>query len=106
MTIRRPAMSEEKYIVIEEMTDPEEIARVNTVMEQGRRNWDWLENHWPDVLPQAYDKYIAVAGQQPFIADDPEQARAAAKAAHPDDRGVIVQYVSSHKGPRVYAHRR
>lgn len=99
-------MSEEQYIVIEEVTDPEEIAHINAVHEAARRNRKWLEAHWADVLPQAHDKYIAVTGQQAFIADTPEEAEAAAKAAHPDDVGRFVQFVSSHKGPRIYAHQR
>lgn len=99
-------MAEDNFIVIEEMTDPEEIARVNAVHEAARRNRKWLETHWADVLPQAHDKYLAVAGQQAFIADTPEEARAAAKAAHPDDLGLFVRFVSSHKGPRIYAHQR
>jgi hypothetical protein len=42
-------------------------------------------------LPQAYGKFVAVAGQEAFIADLPGEARKMAKAAHPDHDGVISQ---------------
>lgn len=39
--------------IIEEVTDPEEIARSRAQHERHRRNSDWLQAHWSDVLPQA-----------------------------------------------------
>jgi len=70
-------------IVIEDVTDPEEVARFDAQDERARRNSDWLQSHWPDVLPQARGRFLAVAGQEAFIADTPEEAVALAKAAHP-----------------------
>ena len=90
---------------IEEVTDPDEIARARAQDERHRRNSDWLQAHWPDVLPQARGKFLAVAGQEPFIADTPEEAWAWAAATHPEDNGAIVQYVRPEKGPRIYADR-
>jgi hypothetical protein len=85
-------VSEPKFI-IEEVTDPAEIARHRNCMEKFSRNSDWLETHWSDVLPQAHGRFIAVAGQEAFVADTLEQALSQAKAAHPDDEGLLVQYV-------------
>jgi hypothetical protein len=76
-----------------EVTDPAEIAESRAVHEAALRNGDWLATHWPDLLPQAYGKYVAVAGQQAFLADSVQEALALAKAAHPDDKGVLIQYV-------------
>ena len=92
--------------VIEEVTDPVEIARHRAHAERVRRNSDWLQAHWADVLPQARGKFLAVAGQEAFIADTPEEAWSVAEAAHPEDDGVLVQYVRPERGPRIYAHRR
>ena len=97
-------MSEPRFI-IEEVTDPVEIARHHAQAERPRRNSDWLQAHWGDVLPQARGRFLAVAGQQAFIADSEEQARAEARAAHPDDDGLIAQYVRPERGPRIYAYR-
>lgn len=98
--------SDQPKFVIEEVTDPDEIARSRKQHEQAQRNWNWLEAHWPDLLPRAWGKYVAVAGQEAFLAEDGVEARARAVAAHPEDKGVIVQYVRPEKGPRIYANRR
>lgn len=39
--------------IIEEVTDPKEIARAKAQDERHRRNTEWLQAHWADVLPQA-----------------------------------------------------
>lgn len=85
--------------IIEEVTDPQEIARAKAQDERHRRNTDWLQTHWADVLPQARGKFLAVAGQEPFIADTPEEAWV--DATHPEDDGATVRYVRPEKGPRI-----
>jgi hypothetical protein len=95
-------MTEPKFI-IEEVTDPQEIARARAQDERHRRNSQWLQAHWADVLPQARGKFLAVAGQESFVADTPEAAWAWAKATHPEDDGAIVRYIRPEKGPRIYA---
>jgi hypothetical protein len=91
---------------IEEVDDPAEVARCKAQHERALRNLDWLEKHWDDLLPQAYGKFLAVAGQEAFIADTPEQAWAWIKTAHPDDDGAFARYVFPKGGPRIYAHHR
>ncbi len=95
----------QRKVIIEELTDPVEIARHRAWQEKARRNADWLETHWAEILPQAHGKFVAVAGQEAFIADTGEEAVARAKAAHSDDEGVLSQYVFPPGGPRIYAHR-
>lgn len=91
---------------IEEVTDPEAIARARTRHERHKRNSDWLQAHWADVLPQACGKFLAVAGQEAFIAETIPEAWAWVDTTHPEDDGAVVQYVRSAKGPRIYGHRR
>ena len=98
-------MSQPRF-TIEEVDDPAEIARARAQDERMRRNSDWLQAHWGDVLPQARGRFLAVAGQEAFIADTPEEAQALAAAAHPDDNGMLLKYVRPERGPRLYAHRR
>src|SRR5437868_633642 len=90
-------------VTIEEVSDPAEIARFRAQDERHRRNQEWLEAHWSDLLPQARGRFLAVAGQEAFLADSPEEAWALAKAAHPEDEGAISQYVRPEQGPRIYA---
>lgn len=99
-------MSERRSeFVLEQVTDPDEIARHHRVMEAGRRNSDWLEAHWGALLPEARGRFVAVAGQQAFVADSPEEATALARAAHPDDPGLLIRYVIPERGWRIYADR-
>jgi hypothetical protein len=92
--------------LIEEVDDPVEVARCRAQDERARRNNDWLQSHWSDLLPRARGHYLVVAGEQAFIADTPEAAWALAGQAHPEDDGALGQYVFPGQGPRVYANRR
>ena len=49
---------------------------------------------------------LAVAGQEAFITNIPEEAWVWVKAKHPEDDGGFVRYVIPEKGPRIYANRR
>ena len=91
--------------IVEDITDPAEIAGLRARHEQAQRNGDWLESHWNELLPRAYGKFIAIAGQEAFIADTPKEAWAWARASHPEDRGALVEYVLPPGGPRFYANR-
>ena len=92
----------ESTLIVEEVTDPEHAAGVRLQDERHRRNTDWLQAHWSDVLPHARGKFLAVAEQEAFIADTPEEAWAWIEKAHPEDNGAIVRYVRQAKGPRMY----
>jgi hypothetical protein len=96
-------MAESKF-VIEVVTDPDEIARSRAQTERHRRNSEWLRSHWADVLPQARGRFLAVAGQEAYIADTPEEAWQWAQTTHPEDNGAFVRYVRTDTGPRIYAH--
>ena len=92
----------EPICIIEEIYDPNEVARAQAQDARHRRNSEWLQTHWADVLPQARGKFLAVAGQESFIADTPAAAWAWIDATHPEDDGAIVQYIRSDTGPRIY----
>ena len=96
----------EPTCIIEEIYDPNEVARAQAQDARHRRNSEWLQTHWADVLPQARGKFLAVAGQEPFIADTPAAAWAWIDAMHPEDDGAIVQYIRPETGPRIYVDRR
>jgi hypothetical protein len=48
---------------------------------------------------------VAVAGPEAYVAATAREAWEQAQAAHPEDEGVIVQYVPLEQGPRIYANR-
>jgi hypothetical protein len=93
----------ERPITLTLHEEDEEAVRLRVQDEQLRRNGAWLQAHWPELLPRARGKFLAVAGEQAFIADTPEEVWAQARGAHPDDRGTLVQYVRAERGPRLYA---
>jgi len=106
MLIVTGGVVQQSTFVIEEVTDPDEIARFQAQDERARLNGEWVQEHWSELLPSACGRFVAIAGQEAFIADTPRGAREQAKAAHPDDDGVFVQYVRPERGPRIYAHPR
>jgi hypothetical protein len=106
MIIMRGRNVEPPELVMEEVTDPAEIARSKEQHERAMRNLDWLSGHWDQLLPQAYGKFVAIAAQEAFIADTPGEAWQLAKTAHPEDNGAISQYVKPPGGPRIYANSR
>ena len=93
----------ERGFVIEEINDPAEVARCRAQHERSRRNSVWLASHWEELLPQAIGRFVAVAGEEAFLANTPEQAWAWAARVHPEDDGAFVQYVREQRGPRIYA---
>jgi hypothetical protein len=76
---------------IEGVNDPVEVARCKAQDERGRCNGDSLQSHWAELLPQARGKFVAVAGQEAFIAATPEEARAWAAKTHPEDDGALIR---------------
>jgi uncharacterized protein YbdZ (MbtH family) len=96
----------ENFLIFDIEIDPDRLAQSQAQAERFKRNSDWLQAHWPDLLPQALGKYLVVAGQEAFIANAHAEAIAMAKAAHPDDDGPFFQYVLPSRGPRIYAYRR
>jgi hypothetical protein len=97
-------MSDSSFL-IKEVDDSVEVARRRAQDERAKRNSDWLQSHWSDLLPRARDNFLVVAGGQAFIADTPEAAWALACKTHPEDDGALGQYVFPREGPRIYANR-
>ena len=95
-------MTEPAFII--EAVEPERARPAYVQIERGWRNADWLAAHWPDLLPGARGRFVAVAGQEAHIAESADKAWAWARAVHPEDDGAIVQYVRVQPGPRIYAH--
>lgn len=90
-------------ITIEETNDPVACERNRLQRERAERNWKWLEGHWPDLLPRAFGRFLAVAEQEAYVADTVDEALAWIRTRHPDDTGRIVEYVAPPTGPRSYA---
>lgn len=90
-------------VVMEEVTDADEIAKARAQRESFDRNARWLQRHIPEVYSRHRGKCICVAGQQLFVAESAEQAIALARAAHPQEEGWFTRYIPKQKVPMIYA---
>lgn len=93
-------------VIMEEMTDAEELTKARAQDERFERNWVWFETHAAEIYRQHRGKCLCVAGQELFVADTPEQVLALATAAHPKDDGRFTRYIPKERTGRIYAHRR
>jgi hypothetical protein len=91
-------------IVMEEVTDPEELAKAQAQRERFDRNFAWFQAHATEIFMRHRGKCIVIAGEELFVADTPAEAWALADAAHPEDDGSFIHYIPKQKLARVYAH--
>jgi hypothetical protein len=85
---------------------PEERERQVAATKAFWRNAEWLSQQWPNLLPQAKGKFVAVADQEAFVAQTHAEADAWIREKHPADPGAFVKYVSPHKEVRTRAYQR
>jgi hypothetical protein len=90
-------------VVMEEMTDPTEVARARAQDERFLRNSAWLQARIPEVYARHRGKCICVSGEDLFVADTPQAVLAMARAAHPEDDGRLLRYIPREKMTHVYA---
>jgi hypothetical protein len=93
-------------IVMEEVTDPVELAKARAQEERFERNWAWFQAHAAEIYSRHRGHVYCVAGQELFVADTPEEVLALAQAAHPDDDGRFTGYIPKERAYRIYANRR
>jgi hypothetical protein len=92
-------------IIMEEVTDPEELAQARARHERFARNSAWLQRHATEIYRQYRGKCIGVAGEALFVADTPEEVLAQARAAHPEEKGsILLRYIPREKVARIYAY--
>lgn len=90
-------------IIIDEVSDPIELARTMARFEKFDRNADWLEAHGDAVFAEYRGRCICVSEGEVFAADNATEAIELAKAAHPDDDGRMIYQVPREKAIRIYA---
>jgi hypothetical protein len=93
-------------VVMEEVTDPVEIARAQAQHARMERNWAAFDARAAEVYASCRGKCVCVAGGELFVADTPEEVLAQATAAHPEDDGRFLRYIPRERMARVYADQR
>jgi hypothetical protein len=99
-------LEKQPVVIVEEQLSPEELAAFHAQRERYERNMAWFQAHLEEIRAKHLGKHICVAGHELFAADTPKQALALARAAHPEDDGLMGLYLSPLKGPRIYASQR
>jgi hypothetical protein len=92
-------------IVMEEVTDLEELAKARAQDERFERNFRWFQEHAAEIFTRYRGQCIYIAGEELFAADTPEEVIAQANAAHPEDNGGFVHCIPKEKVAHIYAHR-
>jgi hypothetical protein len=88
-------------VVMEIVTDPVELAKARTRREQFDRNLDWFQAHALEIGATCRGKFICVAGQELFTADTAKEVLALATAAHPEDEGRFIHYITRERMVRI-----
>src|SRR5262245_36050223 len=92
-------------IIMEEVTDPAELAKARAQRKRFDRNSAWLQAHAPEIYARYRGKCICIAGEELFVADTPEGAVVRDRVVDPEDEGRFLCYVPREKIARIYAHR-
>src|SRR5215475_11153692 len=101
----KSAMSLKKLkVVMEEVTDPAELARAQAQRERYDRNWAWFKARATEVYERFRGQCVVIAGEEIYATDGPETAWALAKAAHPKDDGSFIIYVPREKVAHIYCY--
>lgn len=103
MILDRSQLPGHSPIVMEEVTDPEELAKARVQDERFQRNLTWFNSQIPALYEAHKGKMVCISGEEVFGADTVQEAVAQAKAAHPDDDGRFTLYVPLEKMVRIYA---
>ena len=90
-------------VVMEEVTNLDEINRSRTRRARFDRNWAWFGQRAAEVYRTHRGKIICVAGEQLFAGDTAAEVVAAAEAVHPDVDGRFTLIIPHEPLERVYA---
>ena len=90
-------------IVVEEMSDINEVAKARRQRELFDRNAAWLQQHLAEVYAAHRGACICIAGEELFVAATPGEAVAQARVAHPEDDGWFIRYIPKEKVARISA---
>ena len=66
--------AENMKVVMEEVTDPEELAKARAQRARFDRNAAWLQKHASEIYPRYRGKCVCIAAEELFTADTPEEA--------------------------------
>ena len=90
-------------IIVEEVSDVNEVAQARRQRELFDRNATWLQRHLSEIYAAHRGACICIAGEELFVAATAQEAIAQARVAHPEDDGWFTRYIPKEKVARIYA---
>ena len=89
-------------VVMEEITDPVELAKAQAQRERFDRNWVWFKARATEIYERFRGQCVVIAGEEIFAAATAKEAWALAGAAHPEDEGSFILSIPREKMARFY----
>ena len=89
-------------VVMEEVTDPVELAKAQAQRERFERNWEWFKPQATEIYERFRGQCVVIAGEELFAAATAKEAWALAETAHPKDDGNFILSIPSEKMARFY----
>ena len=91
-------------LTIEVVTDSSERQAAQKRRAQADLNWNWFQDHIKEIGQKYRGKNVCIAGQELYVGDDPAEVASRARAAHPDDEGMVFHFIHKERMARIYAH--
>ena len=88
--------------MMEEVTDPQQLAEARARRARFDRNEAWLQTHVAEIYRCHRGKYVCIAGEELFVADTPQEIDRLVSEKYPDEL-AHVRYVQREKRDRIYA---
>ena len=88
-------------IIVEEVSDVNEVAQARRQRELFDRNAAWLQRHLAEIYAAHRGACICIAGEELFVAVTAQEAIAQAGTAHPEDDGWFIRYIPQEKVVRI-----
>jgi hypothetical protein len=101
--VRYTIQAADSPVVMENVTDLEELARARMRHKRFDRNLAWYQAHALELGAAFRGQHICIAGEEVFVADTAQEVLTKAKTAHPDDDGFYLKYIFKNKMERIYA---
>ena len=99
-----PTLERQNRLVMEEVTDPEELAKAHAQDRLFAKNWTWFEAHAADIYARHRGKVYCISGEELFVAETPAEVLALAREAHPEDDGRFTGIIPQERTYRIHAH--
>ncbi len=100
-------MPERIATLTEGKLSPDELAEAMARQRRFQSNSDRFHRQAIEIGEKYRGKHVVVAGGETFVGDEFGETRQRAIAAHPEEHdSLFFRYISTDRGPRLYAHLR